>query len=172
MSHGCRNLLLATKNLRLDTNQSPKNRSFAVKKTASLLTLGQRCKHHGSRLAAALPVKKTASLLTLGQRFKHHGSRLTAALPVKKTASLLTLGQRFKHHGSRLTAALPVKNRKQYEHQHPRGHCRTLVCRHPGVVLPPRRHRGQCHRIRLRRLLLGSQRPHRKLPAPTKGGSK
>ena len=146
MSHGCRNLLLATKNLRLDTNQSPKNRSFAVKKTASLLTLGQRCKHHGSRLAAALPVKKTASLLTLGQRFKHHGSRLTAALP--------------------------VKNRKQYEHQHPRGHCRTLVCRHPGVVLPPRRHRGQCHRIRLRRLLLGSQRPHRKLPAPTKGGSK
>ena len=146
MSHGCKNLLLATKNLRLDTNQSPKNRSFAVKKTASLLTLGQRCKHHGSRLAAALPVKKTASLLTLGQRFKHHGSRLTAALP--------------------------VKNRKQYEHQHPRGHCRTLVCRHPGVVLPPRRHRGQCHRIRLRRLLLGSQRPHRKLPAPTKGGSK
>ena len=146
MSHGCRNLLLATKNLRLDTNQSPKSRSFAVNKTASLLTLGQRCKHHGSRLTAALPVKKTASLLTLGQRFKHHGSRLTAALPVKK--------------------------RKQYEHQHSRGHRRTLVCRHPGVVLPPRCHRGQCHRIRLRRLLLGAQRPHRKLPAPTKGGSK
>ena len=108
MSHGCRNLLLATKNLRLDTNQSPFLPKFAV----------------------------------------------------KKTASLLTLGQRFKHHGSRLTAALPVKKRKQYEHQHPRGHCRILVCRHPGVVLPPRRHRGQCHRIRLRRLLLGAQRPH------------
>lgn len=31
MSHGCKNLLLATKNLRLDTNQSPKSRNFAPK---------------------------------------------------------------------------------------------------------------------------------------------
>ena len=31
MSHGCKNLLLATKNLRLDTNQRPKSRNFAPK---------------------------------------------------------------------------------------------------------------------------------------------
>ena len=62
MSHGCKNLRLDTKNLRLDTSQRPFLPKFAVKKNASLLTLGQRCKHHGSRLTAALQLKIVSNM--------------------------------------------------------------------------------------------------------------
>ena len=40
-----------------------------------------------ARKAVILPTK-LASLLTLGQRCKHHGSRLTAALPVKIVSNM------------------------------------------------------------------------------------
>ena len=41
---------------------SPLFCSFAVKKTASLLTLGQRCKHYGSRLTAAFAPKIASNM--------------------------------------------------------------------------------------------------------------